>query len=200
MWRKIFVLILVFVTVFEFKLYFIDALASVNDLTLNDIGYSGSTYINGADLFLEAEHDSSTIGKEVASVLQVVTKSNDLPKIYLAFPAERGSFNWGKLHQHNAVDIANKCGTNVFAAEAGQISKTEDVQSWNRGFGGNIEITHENGIKTLYAHLERVFVSVGERVSRGDVIGVMGNTGKVHGPTGCHVHFEVIGAQNPFAK
>ncbi|MBI2604018.1 MAG: M23 family metallopeptidase, partial [Candidatus Harrisonbacteria bacterium] len=43
-------------------------------------------------------------------------------------------------------------------------------------------------------------VSVGDYVAQGDIIGYIGNSGNTHGPTGCHLHFEVMGARNPFAK
>ncbi|MFN7088407.1 MAG: M23 family metallopeptidase, partial [Candidatus Paceibacteria bacterium] len=51
-----------------------------------------------------------------------------------------------------------------------------------------------------YAHLSAVLVSSGAYVNQGDIIGSIGNTGKTHGPTGCHVHFEVRGGANPFAR
>ena len=56
------------------------------------------------------------------------------------------------------------------------------------GFGNHIVITHPNGIDTLYAHLSSIHVSEGQRVSRGQVIGAVGNTGRSTGP---HLHFEV---------
>jgi len=56
---------------------------------------------------------------------------------------------------------------------------------------------HPNGYVTLYAHLEKVFVSVGEYIEKGESLGLMGNTGR---STGCHLHFEVHGTENPFVK
>lgn len=95
---------------------------------------------------------------------------------------------------HNAVDMAAPLGTSIYAAAEGKviIAKTS---GWNSGYGNYIVISHPNGTQTLYGHLSRVNVSVGERVSKGDNIAGMGSTGK---STGSHLHFEVRGAANPF--
>lgn len=113
---------------------------------------------------------------------------------YFSMPAK--GFDWGILHPHNAVDIANACGTNIVASADGIINE-ESVGQWNGGYGDYILISHPNGTKTRYAHLEKVLVSVGQQVKQGELIGKMGETGNA---TGCHVHFEIIGAANPFAK
>ncbi len=113
---------------------------------------------------------------------------------YFAMPAK--GFNWGKLHPHNAVDIASDCGTEIRASAEGMVNETS-LGLWNGGYGHYILISHPNGTKTRYAHLNKVLVSVGQRVKKGELIGTMGETGNA---TGCHVHFEVIGAVNPFAS
>ena len=59
---------------------------------------------------------------------------------------------------------------------------------WENGYGNLIRIKHEFGIETRYGHLSKIGVSVGEKVSRGDRIGDMGNTGR---STGTHLHYEV---------
>lgn len=115
---------------------------------------------------------------------------------YYAIPTV--GYNWGKLHGNNGVDIANKCGTEVRAAAAGVI-RSSKIGGWNGGYGGLIIIQHDNGTQTYYAHLQASAVSEGTSVSRGQLIGYIGNTGKVTGITGCHLHFEVRGAKNPFA-
>lgn len=115
----------------------------------------------------------------------------------LQFPTV--GINWGKLHSNNAVDIANSCGTPVYAAHSGFITEALD-KGWNSGYGTYLEISAPNGISTLYAHLSALFVSEGAYVNKGDMIGTIGNTGKVDGVSGCHLHFEVHGASNPFVK
>ncbi len=122
-----------------------------------------------------------------------------LPRLsgYFVQPVE--GFNWGKLHEYNAVDIANSCGTPVVASAEGLVVDT-DEDGWNGGYGIFVLVEHPNGTKTRYAHLQSIKASLGDYVKQGDVIAAIGNTGNVHGPTGCHLHFEVDGAQNPFVK
>ncbi|GEM_PF-1684845 len=115
-------------------------------------------------------------------------------KGYFSMPAD--GFNWGKLHPHNAVDIANACGTDITASAEGLVNETS-LGSWDSGYGNYILISHPNGTKTRYAHLQSISVSVGKFVKKGELIGKMGQTGNA---TGCHVHFEIIGAANPFAR
>ena len=98
------------------------------------------------------------------------------------------------LHGHNAVDLADKIGTPVHAAAAGQVIIAKQG-GWNGGYGNYIVISHDNGTQTLYAHLSSVEVSVGQMVTQDQVIGLMGSTGD---STGSHVHFEVRGGKNPF--
>ena len=65
---------------------------------------------------------------------------------------------------------------------------------WQSGYGRLVKIKHAYGIETRYAHLSKINVKVGERVSRGDRIGGMGATGRV---TGTHLHYEVRVNGNP---
>jgi murein DD-endopeptidase MepM/ murein hydrolase activator NlpD len=87
---------------------------------------------------------------------------------------------------HRALDLARGVGTPIKAADNGYIV----VAGWsNAGYGNYVVIDHGNGLQTLYAHLSRMFVRPGDIVTRGAVIGNMGNTGNSTGP---HLHFEVI--------
>lgn len=108
-------------------------------------------------------------------------------------------WDWGVLHYDNAVDIAAPCGTPIRAAAEGIVEAESASGAWNDGYGNYITIHHPNGTYTRYAHTMKNFVVVGSYVLRGDEIALVGNTGHVDGPTGCHLHFEVHGAQNPFA-
>ena len=98
------------------------------------------------------------------------------------------------LHGYNAVDLANYCGAPILAAASGDVIISRSY-GWNGGYGNYIVISHPNGTQTLYAHNSRNIVSRGWHVVKGQVIGYMGSTGK---STGCHVHFEIRGARNPF--
>ena len=108
-------------------------------------------------------------------------------------------WNWGIVHPTNAVDIANDCGTPIYAAAEGMVTESVD-EGYNGGYGSYIKIEHKNDIETVYGHLDTILTKQGTYVLRGDLIGTMGNTGKTHGPTGCHLHFEVHGEDNPLAK
>ncbi len=104
--------------------------------------------------------------------------------------------NWGRVHANNGVDVANSCGTPIYAAAAGSVILSDGV-GWNGGFGKFIKIKHPNGVVTLYAHNSQNLVAAGEEVGQGQLIAYIGNTGR---STGCHVHFEVHGARNPLAR
>ena len=84
------------------------------------------------------------------------------------------------------IDIAASVGTNVVAAASGTVITL--AQLGNRSFGNYLEIQHDDGTKTLYAHLNSFNVRKGQRVNQGDVIGKSGKTGNVTGP---HLHFEM---------
>ncbi len=113
---------------------------------------------------------------------------------YFAMPTD--GFNWGQLHAHNAVDIANRCGTPVRASAEGLVIDTS-FDEWGQGYGYYVIIEHPNGTKTRYAHLELVKAEIGDYLKQGVEIGTMGATGEA---TGCHLHFEVANAKNPFVR
>lgn len=113
---------------------------------------------------------------------------------YFIFPTT-GRITQG-LHYNNAVDIANPSMPPVYAAAVGTII-TADATGWNGGYGKYIKIQHPNGVTTVYGHFNKIYVSVGEHVEQGQVIGQMGSTGH---STGIHLHWEVHGAVNPLAR
>lgn len=115
-------------------------------------------------------------------------------KGFFVMPTE--GFNWAKLHNYNAVDIANACGTPVRAAAEGLVVDASNDE-WSEGYGKYVMIEHPNGVRTRYAHMKAIAVSVGDYVKQSEEVGKMGDTGEA---TGCHLHFEVYGAKNPFTK
>lgn len=122
-----------------------------------------------------------------------------LPNYQSYYVLPTTGWNWGRLHNYNAIDIANKCGTPVYAAAEGLVLEAAEA-GYNAGYGKFVRIEHPNNTKTVYAHLQSVAVGEGDLVKQGEGVGNIGNTGKTHGPTGCHLHFEVAGAKNPFAR
>lgn len=89
-------------------------------------------------------------------------------------------FTW----RHSGLDIAGPFGTAIYAAEEGAVK----FIGWGTGYGNHIDIDHGNGIVTRYGHLSKILVSKGEKVKRGQTIGLEGSTGWSTGP---HLHFEV---------
>ncbi|MEX0672800.1 MAG: peptidoglycan DD-metalloendopeptidase family protein [Candidatus Paceibacterota bacterium] len=112
---------------------------------------------------------------------------------YYSHPAP-GAIITQRTHGYNGIDFGASYGTPIVASAPGSVIISRS--GWNGGYGNYIVIDHNNGTQTLYAHNSQNTVSVGQSVQRGQVIGYMGSTGR---STGNHVHFEVRGAQNPFA-
>ncbi len=130
--------------------------------------------------------------------------SSALPLLKDFFTLPADGWNWGVLHEENAIDITGKCGSDVRASAEGVVV-TDDIfgdgkDGWNGGYGKFVLIEHKNGVKTRYAHLDTIQVDIGDVVKKGEVVGSMGKTGGNEGLSGCFVHFEIIGAQNEFGK
>ncbi|RYM33933.1 M23 family metallopeptidase [Brumimicrobium glaciale] len=92
---------------------------------------------------------------------------------------------YGTRKMHWGVDFSAPVGTDVYATGKGVVEETR-VNSW--GYGKEIVINHGFGYKTRYAHLSSFLVKEGDAVKRGDLIGLVGSTGK---STGSHLHYEV---------
>jgi len=109
-------------------------------------------------------------------------------------PTGSGRFAWptyGTLTQnfwygHSGIDVANRRGTPVYAADDGYVVLS-GRDTW--GYGNQVVIDHGNGFKTRYAHLDSILVKAGDTVKKGQKIGTMGSTGRSTGP---HLHFEII--------
>ena len=86
---------------------------------------------------------------------------------------------------HKGVDFAGERGAPVIAVAAGVVTANE----YRQGYGNLIEINHGNGLVTRYGHNQRGMVAVGQTVTRGQTVALMGSTGRSTGP---HVHFEVL--------
>jgi len=98
------------------------------------------------------------------------------------------------LHGYNGIDIGGAVGDPVYAAADGEVIISRSG-GWNGGYGNYIVLRHANGTQTLYAHNNKNLVSITDVVVKGQIIGLVGSTGKSTGP---HLHFEIRGAKNPF--
>jgi len=90
----------------------------------------------------------------------------------------------GRSTWHAGVDFAGKDGSDIIAVASGVVTWASD----RYGYGQLVEVNHGNGYKTRYAHCKEIKVNVGDVVRKGDLIALMGSTGRSTGP---HVHFEV---------
>ncbi len=152
---------------------------------LNDESFALAT---GQELIIPGGIKPSAAG---SSTIAAISRYEQTPSAGAVSPT--GQYVWpasGRVTQgfypyHRAVDIANRAGGPILAADAGTVVTV----GWNAGgYGNHIVIDHGNGSRTLYAHLSVMQVQLGQTVSRGSVIGQMGNTGR---STGTHLHFEI---------
>ncbi|MBI3306041.1 peptidoglycan DD-metalloendopeptidase family protein [Candidatus Nomurabacteria bacterium] len=141
--------------------------------------------IPGAGMLAETKprSSSSSIGR------------SSMPSIlgYFANPLPSGRKSRGLTGSHRGVDIAAPTGTPIYASAAGQVLTAK--MGWNGAYGNMVILQHPNGTRTLYAHMSRLGTKTGSSVVQGAVIGYVGSTGRSTGP---HLHFEVLGAKNPF--
>ena len=99
----------------------------------------------------------------------------------------------GKRQFHEGIDIAASSGTAVRAAASGTVT----FAGWSNGYGRLVVVSHGEGYETKYGHLSRYAVSKGAKVSKGDTLGYVGQSGDATGP---HLHFEITvsrQAKNP---
>jgi murein DD-endopeptidase MepM/ murein hydrolase activator NlpD len=99
------------------------------------------------------------------------------------YVSSRQGYRWSKMHK--GIDIARPSNYTIKAVDNGKVTYAGNKGD---GYGNKIIIDHQNGYQTMYAHLASISVSVGQTVSRGSQIGIMGRTGN---STGIHLHFEV---------
>lgn len=91
----------------------------------------------------------------------------------------------GRAAMHAGIDLAGPIGTPIYATADATVGRSEYNSG---GYGNLVELEHGHGIQTRYGHLSKSLVRAGQRVKRGDMIGLMGSTGR---STGSHLHYEV---------
>ncbi len=104
------------------------------------------------------------------------------------FPTDKhvlSGYDYSEKTNHRGIDLAGNLGDNIYATDGGVIV----YAGWNDyGYGNMVMIDHGTGFQSLYGHMSQLFVSCGQSVSQGAVIGAVGSTGHSSGP---HLHFEV---------
>ncbi len=100
-----------------------------------------------------------------------------------SFGVRNDPFN-GSRRMHQGIDIPGPVGTPIYATADGVVERS----TWVNGYGNLVELNHGNGLQTRYGHLSKLIAQPNERVRRGQLIGLMGSTGR---STGSHLHYEV---------
>ncbi|HAA14107.1 MAG TPA: hypothetical protein DCE41_21395 [Cytophagales bacterium] len=109
----------------------------------------------------------------------------DLARLSSEFGMRKHPSSGERLH-HNGIDLAAPKGTPILAAGDGEVVEAELS---GEGYGNRVKIKHGDEYSTFYAHMQDVSVKVGERVTKGQQIGTVGNSGESFGS---HLHYEVI--------
>lgn len=178
--------------------------------------YQGDTYIeqegsNGSRIFegtitkVAGEEESrNTMSEEITKepkdkIILIGTKERpktaatgtfQMPIKSYVVTSEYGG-RWGRMH--DGMDLGASTGTMIYAADGGTVVRA----SYYGGYGNCVDVDHENGYMTRYAHCSRLLVSAGDKVYQGQEIALVGNTGNSFGS---HLHFEVRvngASQNP---
>jgi murein DD-endopeptidase MepM/ murein hydrolase activator NlpD len=152
-----------------------------------DISYEGEAikeYQNATDA------DKSEFERQIETIIKnsnpafLPTMWAHFGKINNEFGFRRNPFTGGGSEFHPGMDIDGEKGDVVVAPANGIVSKA----SWQGGYGNMVEIDHGNGLITRYGHLSQINIPAGSAVQRGQLIGLVGSTGR---STGAHLHFEV---------
>lgn len=99
------------------------------------------------------------------------------------FGVRSDPFNGG-ARMHKGIDIPGPTGTPIYATADGVVSRS----GWASGYGNLVQISHGSGMETRYGHMSKLLVAENSYVKRGQIIGLMGSTGR---STGSHLHYEV---------
>jgi murein DD-endopeptidase MepM/ murein hydrolase activator NlpD len=173
----------------------VEALASANHISPDDLLHNGQVLVipsRDAAARLRTSPSRGHAGP-AAPALPVRVRLPEADMEQLLQPTEgpiTSRFGWrihpifGTREFHTGVDIANRLGTPVLAAQSGVVRFT----GWMVGYGRLVRVDHGNGLETAYAHLSAILVASGDRVSRGQILGRVGSTGWSTGP---HLFFEV---------
>jgi len=158
---------------------------AIIDFPFNDVG-DDFQLLTGQTLIVP---DGAPPEKPKPAPTQYLARENipvsDLGTAQFIWPASGDLaqyFSW----YHPGIDISNLGGGPIFASDSGTVV----VAGWpdNFGYGNRVEVDHGNGYRTRYAHLSAIYVSVGQKVVKGEVVGAMGSTGR---STGVHVDFGI---------
>lgn len=168
--------------------------------------YKSLEWFENSDMIIDVSKNMDILSKQLyiqsKSLDEIINLAEDKEKLLAGIPAIQpirkedlsrmaSGYGWRSdpftkaRKKHNGMDFTAPTGTPIYATGNGKVKRADNTAS---GFGQHIEIDHGYGYKTIYAHLSKYNVKRGQNVSRGDLIGFVGNTGRSVGP---HLHYEV---------
>ena len=168
--------------------------------------YKSLEGFENSDMIIDVSKNMDILSKQLyiqsKSLDEIINLAEDKEKLLAGIPAIQpirkedlsrmaSGYGWRSdpftkaRKKHNGMDFTAPTGTPIYATGNGKVKRADNTAS---GFGQHIEIDHGYGYKTIYAHLSKYNVKRGQIVSRGDLIGFVGNTGRSVGP---HLHYEV---------
>lgn len=145
---------------------------------------SGGPYIADLSDINDGCDDALFVSQQLIGIVETLPLG--IPcKGYLSssFGSRRDPFN-GRRAFHSGIDIAHYVGTKVYATASGTVVYRGAVN----GYGNMVKVENGERFLSVFGHLDKILVKKGQHVSRGDVIGTMGNTGRSTGP---HLHYEI---------
>lgn len=144
--------------------------------------YLAQTQSNAVETMLKEGRDAFREGEiTAANVPSLILPAKG--RITSGFGYRRSPFT-SRREFHGGIDIAAPVGTPIYAAADGKVTYV----GWKKGYGKVLKIDHGGGIETIYGHTSTVKVEEGQEISQGDVIALIGNTGR---STGAHLHYEI---------
>lgn len=168
--------------------------------------YKSLEGFQNSDMIIDASQKMDILSKQLyiqsKSLDEIISLAEDKEDLLAAIPAIQpvnnedltrvaSGYGWRSdpftkaRKMHKGMDFTAPVGTPIYATGDGVIDRADNRAT---GFGEHVEIDHGFGYKTIYAHLSKYAVKRGQKVSRGDLIGFVGNTGRSSGP---HLHYEV---------
>lgn len=154
------------------------------------------SYVNGEEVAREIISRETTVEPISEQIVvgtripqQTVSQGDGVGSGKFTWPVNGGyiSSYFGGGRSHRGIDIAAPYGTDIFASDSGTVELVQNYVASTYGY--QIVINHGDGFKTRYAHCSAIFVTEGQKVTKGQIIGAIGRTGRA---TGNHLHFEVI--------
>jgi murein DD-endopeptidase MepM/ murein hydrolase activator NlpD len=152
---------------------------------------SGGPFVDSGD-----DPDAAELENRLRTI-QSVSNPASIPNIWAhqgkinnEFGFRRSPFGGRMYEFHAGLDIDGERGDSVVAPAMGTVTEA----GWKGGYGQMVEIDHGNGLVTRYGHLSRVEVETGQPITRGQVIGLVGSTGRSTGP---HLHYELRIGEKP---